>query len=225
MNAVLEEVRLPEGLLLNDLGDIDGVKVLTERVKKRKDAYSEAKARPHICADRSRLATQSWKETEGEHVYLRRAKLFARICEQVPIAIFDGELVVGSQTQYARGCSPPLDWSRATAKEVLAGGKNVGRSEVLQCDIPDEVFAAIKEDAAYWQDKSPEDVMRRMTEQHFNMNWADLVAPGIDYSIFSAGTPAWSRDADYGKVLQIGPRGSNCRSGGETQGTDVRERR
>ena len=204
---VVKKVRNPNGRLLHDVEDIDGVKVLTERVKKRSEEYSKAKARPRITAGRSHLATQSWKETEGEDIYLRRAKLFARICEQVPIAIFDDELIVGSQTQYVRGCSPPLDWSTDAGDEVLAGNKDVGRSEALKCDISDEDFLAIKEDVAFWHGKSPDVIIKKVTEQQLGMSVDELIAPGITLSPFGHATPIWHHDADYERILRIGLKG------------------
>ena len=93
----------------NVLDEISGLVVLTDRVKKRKDEYMAAT--PHPCAVRSRLITESWKETEGEPLDVRRAKLFKKIMEGLPVVIRDGELVVGSQTKYVRGAGP---WRRHT---------------------------------------------------------------------------------------------------------------
>ena len=54
---------------------IDEIKktvALTERVKRRKDEFLAAI--PHVTSERSRLFTQSWKETEGEPITIRRAR-------------------------------------------------------------------------------------------------------------------------------------------------------
>jgi hypothetical protein len=57
---------------------IDNIEVLTPRIESLRNLYYESEA--YICPVRSHLATLSWKETEGQPLHLRRAKLFAKIC-------------------------------------------------------------------------------------------------------------------------------------------------
>ena len=57
---------------------------------------------PVIEADRAVFLTESYKETEGEPVIFRRAKAFQAICEELPITIRPGELIVGSTTHGAQ---------------------------------------------------------------------------------------------------------------------------
>ena len=71
--------------------EIDRVNVLTKRVQKRRDEYLAAAQ--HICAERSRLVTESWKETEGQPMVLRRAKLLFKMLQGLSITIKDGELI------------------------------------------------------------------------------------------------------------------------------------
>lgn len=59
---------------------------------------------PEIESARAVLLTESFQETEGEPIVLRKAKAFYHICKNIPIVIRDGELVVGSSTLKARGC-------------------------------------------------------------------------------------------------------------------------
>ena len=80
---------------------IDTINPRTPRIETLLDRYYNSTVR--ICPLRSHLATLSWKETEGQPIHLRRARLFEKICDEIPIAIFDGELIVGAQTAYPRG--------------------------------------------------------------------------------------------------------------------------
>jgi len=48
------------------------------------------------------------KLTEGEPVVLRRAKAFAAVCREMPIEIFDDELIVGWFDYEAHGCALPV---------------------------------------------------------------------------------------------------------------------
>jgi hypothetical protein len=57
--------------------EVNEVVAFTDRVIRRKEEYLAAI--PHVDSLRSRLVTESWKETEGEPLHIRRAKLFHRI--------------------------------------------------------------------------------------------------------------------------------------------------
>ena len=59
---------------------------------------------PEIEPARAVLLTESYKETEGEPIIMRRAKAFAHILANIPITIRDEELIVGSSTLAPRGC-------------------------------------------------------------------------------------------------------------------------
>jgi len=52
---------------------------------------------PRICHERACLYTQSWKETEGQPVVIRRAKALEKILSGVSIFIRPGELIMESQ--------------------------------------------------------------------------------------------------------------------------------
>lgn len=62
---------------------------------------------PEIESARARLLTESYMNTEGEPVIIRRAKAFAHILTYLPITIRPEELIVGSTT-----LAPPPTWSR-----------------------------------------------------------------------------------------------------------------
>jgi formate C-acetyltransferase len=195
-----------EGQIFHDLEDIYGVNVLTERVKKRKQAFMD-EPKPRVDSARSHLATESWKETEGEHIYMRRARVFARICEGMPIGIFDDELIVGNQTRYVHGCSLALDWSVEAAEELLAGMRNVARGEAVQCIVSDDDLKIIEGDLAYWKGKTPEEILTRSIDEYFGIDYRELIAPGIATVRFGQSTPVWPHSGDYGKVLNKGLKG------------------
>lgn len=72
---------------------------------------------PEIESARAVLITESYKDTEGEPVIIRRAKAFAHILDYIPIIIRNKELVVGSTTIAPRGCQTypefSFDWLEA----------------------------------------------------------------------------------------------------------------
>ena len=63
--------------------------------KLKADLFKEM---PQIEADRAVLLTESYMQTEGEPIILRRAKAFENILDKIPITIRDDELIVGSAT-------------------------------------------------------------------------------------------------------------------------------
>ena len=73
----------------------------TERTRKLKEAYMAQK--PSICAERSVLLTQSYKETEALPPVLRQAMAFDKVLSEMPIWIQDGELIVSNVASRPRG--------------------------------------------------------------------------------------------------------------------------
>ena len=63
-------------------------------------------ASPYLCIERARLVTQSYRETEHEHILTRRAKAFDSIMRNMNVYILDDELIVGHQASRQR--SAPL---------------------------------------------------------------------------------------------------------------------
>jgi formate C-acetyltransferase len=131
--------------------EVNSVNVLTERVKKRRQEYLNSKM--HICAARSRLVTKSWKETDGQPAIIRAARSFQKIMEEHPVVIHDGELIVGSQTKYVRGASPPVEWGGEThldaVKAALKHGYRYAGTTITENDAK-----SLFQDLEYWKDKS-----------------------------------------------------------------------
>jgi pyruvate formate-lyase/glycerol dehydratase family glycyl radical enzyme len=138
--------------------EIGKLNVLTDRVKKRKDAVQAAQL--HVCSERSRLVTESWKETEGQPLRIRRAKLFQHMLQGLSIGIRDGELIVGAQSKYIRGASPCIDFNPAAAFEAVE--KPQGSSEAVTAILSEEDKKQLFEDAEYWKGKSPGEMIDEM---------------------------------------------------------------
>jgi pyruvate-formate lyase len=116
------------------------------RIEALRQHYYESEV--HICSERSHLATESWQETEGQPLDIRRAKLFEKICDEIPIAIFNHELIVGSQTHYFRGVGLQLDFNSRVGSEVEGGERRL-RAEQTKGVISDEDLKTIVEDSRY----------------------------------------------------------------------------
>jgi len=103
---------------------------LNERLFQLKDAMFSA---PRIISvDRARLAMESWKETEGEDIELRRAKMFKKILEGVPIAIYDFDMVVGRETEHLIGAPVFVDETGDCIPGLWDEGDSLSRAMVFQ---------------------------------------------------------------------------------------------
>jgi pyruvate formate-lyase/glycerol dehydratase family glycyl radical enzyme len=60
-------------------------------------------ATPELFADRALSATRSFRETEGQPLAVRRARMLSRILADHPAVIQDGEMLVGTKTRRPRG--------------------------------------------------------------------------------------------------------------------------
>ncbi|MBQ8497336.1 MAG: glycyl radical protein [Clostridia bacterium] len=158
------------------------------------------KKMPEIEADRAVLLTESYKETEGEPIILRRAKAFAHILKNIPITIRDEELIVGSATQAPRGCQTfpeySFEWLEAEFDTV----------ETRAADpfyISEQTKAALREVHQYWKGKT--------TSELATSYMAPEALTAIDHNIFTPGNYFYNGighvTVDYGKVLRIGYSG------------------
>ena len=187
------------------LAQIDELK-LSERLIRWKKARSSTPFR--ICVERDRLAMESWKETEGEDIEIRRAKLFQKIAEGLPINIFDFDLIVGrvssglldavTQCDIAGDYIPGL-WDEEEYDEEFdltltkRGGLSTHDREVL------------REAARYFHPKSPwvhvGDAWRRVVGSWVDdLEEARLKDPWLSAAFFPATVtaPLW------GRVLETG---------------------
>lgn len=85
--------------------------MLSERMRKAKDNYIHAK--PAISCERAHIWTESYKRTEGLSAALRRAIAFRDVCRDLPVKIFEGELIVGAIGEF-RKCgilTPEFSWT------------------------------------------------------------------------------------------------------------------
>jgi pyruvate-formate lyase len=85
---------------------IDAIK-LSERNQQWKKAMKESGWK--LFADREQWTVASWRETDGEDIQMRRARLFQKIVENVEIRIHDYDGIVGRPTPTVIGCATSFD--------------------------------------------------------------------------------------------------------------------
>lgn len=88
------------------LQQIDTIQ-LSERIVTWKKAMRAAPWK--LFAEREEYTVASWRETEGEDIQLRRAKLIKKILDNISIAILDFDVIVGRSTPSVIGTCTAID--------------------------------------------------------------------------------------------------------------------
>ena len=104
-----------------------------------------------IDMDRARLVTRAYRETEGQPWAIRRAKAVEKLCEEMPIFIKPGELIVGD----ANGAPDEIRWypehNAWWMPEAVTTG---GFSEMVTEEERKEIIEDI---CKYWKGRSVRD--------------------------------------------------------------------
>lgn len=123
----------------------------TPRVERMRNAFFDLE--PTVSIDRARIEARVMKETEGEPVITRRAKVFAAAVREMPIDIGPDELVVGGTSNRSRCANLfPGTWQSQARKTNLPG-------------LNDEDMRELDEELApYWKEQ------KRHVSWHYGHN-------------------------------------------------------
>lgn len=186
------------------LNEIDKVNILTERIEKRTKAYRGAM--PFISGEKARLLTESWQETEDEPIPIRRAKGFAKVLDEIPIAIREGELIVGSQTEHIIGCFAFPEWdAELCLKEFEDRAIFSMDKDHYEAETDEKQKQMILEAARFWKGKS---VVEKI-EGTLNRLWGNRMKELYDARVFFKpfNRPPSGGTVNYQKVLNYGLHG------------------
>ncbi|MBI2858088.1 MAG: hypothetical protein HYX90_03320, partial [Chloroflexi bacterium] len=141
---------------------IDGVRLSTRLDTERAEFF---KRELEVTGDRSVLAVESWKESEGDALDVRWARLVLKWAEQMPIVIFKGQLVVGSQTKLFRGADPWVEYEAPNLLEIMEADKRQLRQSAARVSsCTDEEWEAVAEAVSFFSGKTPVDAMFKNME-------------------------------------------------------------
>ncbi|MFZ5633788.1 MAG: glycyl radical protein [Bacillota bacterium] len=130
------------------------------------DEISRGMFRPEIRLDlqRSRLMTQSFRETDGQAMVLRRARALAHVLNHMDIFIQDWERIVGYQTSSPEGLYHPIDMNWRSVKRLV-------NSEAGKTLLDDGGRKELDELCAYWQGKCMSDRQQEMFSGDLAKYW------------------------------------------------------
>ncbi|MBI2957653.1 MAG: hypothetical protein HYY32_02300 [Chloroflexi bacterium] len=144
-----------EGLLRQ----IDGIR-LSPRLRAEREQFFAHEL--EITSDRAVLAMESWKETQGDVLDVRWARLVEKWAARLPIVIFKDQLVVGNQTKLFRGADPWVEYDAPNVVEVMEKDKRQIRTSAARVSgCEDEVWEAIEETVRFFLGNTPVDAMFR----------------------------------------------------------------
>jgi len=111
---------------------------------------------PQMCIERARLVTQSYLETEGEPMIIRRSKALAKVLREMTVFIQKDQLIVGNQASRLR-FSPLFPETEAgyLEKEIDI----FAQREQDRLLVPDQVRRELEEFVfPYWRGRTTEDI-------------------------------------------------------------------
>lgn len=142
---------------------------------------------------RSRFFTESFRQTDGEAMVLRRAKALANLLEKMGIFIRDHERIVGYQTSDINGIYHPIDQNWKSPRRLV-------HSEAGKTLLDDAGKKELDELCAYWKGKSMSDRHQAAIPESLRKYWT------------YEGTFLWSQLSelgipDYERLFETGLRG------------------
>ncbi|MHC1696912.1 MAG: formate C-acetyltransferase/glycerol dehydratase family glycyl radical enzyme [Geobacteraceae bacterium] len=179
-----------------DVANLPGATAKVEAIKER-----FIKITPEICAERAKLITESYKETEGRPMSIRRAKALEKILMGMSVCIEDDELIVGNQCSMPR--SAPVypefscEWLEAELDRLAKRTADVFL-------ISEEVKKTLREDVfPYWKGKTNQEIATALMKPEA-LEAQDAVVYTVGNYYFNG---VGHISANYGKVMREGLNG------------------
>ena len=146
-------------------------KVVSRAIRNIKRGYVDDESkrgmfRPEIRLDlqRSRLITESYKETDGESMVIRRAKALANLLKKMDIFIRGHERIVGYQTSDPNGIYHPIDQNWKSVKRLV-------NSEAGKTLLDDAGRKELEELCEYWKGRSMSDRHQQILPEDLSQYW------------------------------------------------------
>jgi pyruvate-formate lyase len=183
---------------------------LSERLRRLRDRYFAES--PTTCTDRLKLVMESWRETQGEDIELRRAKMLQKVADHIPLAIHGGELTAGSITPAFRGAHPAIDYDAEYLKQPGVVQEKVDGHEVtfgspeIRGDVSDNALDICREAADFFKGQTPAELMRQVATGLSGTWYEDVMelkanTPRYEDLPFLMGIPLWEKLLAQGQGL------------------------
>jgi pyruvate formate-lyase/glycerol dehydratase family glycyl radical enzyme len=186
------------------LREIDNLE-LSDRIRQWKKAMKGCPSQIYV--DRQKLALESWKETEGEDIEIRRAKLFKKIVENIPIKILDFDVLVGRLTPGVIGASTAIDIVGDYIPGIWNDDGKIRLSVTNDGTLSRQDLEILRESASYFRGKTAPDQAYKALRSLVG-TWAEdyEAAKGKDPVLSTGIFPGTSATVMWKKILTKGLR-------------------
>ena len=186
------------------LDQIDKLEI-SERIQQWINAVKESRWK--LFADRERWTVASWKETEGEDIQIRRAKLLNKILENIEIKIQDFDIIVGRLTPDVIGCATAFDISGDYIPDIWKDTAELNITMDANVGLDAESLEVLRESARLFRGSTAPEMTYKAWES-IEGSWvtdaekARLKDPTLDSGIFPQSTSVLM----WEKILRQGIR-------------------
>ncbi len=167
-----------------------------------------------VSPDRERWTVKSWKETEGEDLEIRRAKLLACILDNLTIAIQPYDEIVGRPTPWVIGCQTSFDVCGDYIPGIWDDSGDFAATLDASVHIDAEGLEILRESARLFRGKTMPEMTYKAWEALVGSWEKDAEASKLkDPSLDSAITGQSTSVLHWDKILEVGLRGyiEQCR--------------
>lgn len=200
----------PAGLTGGD--QEEGSSPVSPRINKLKESLLAGT--PEIDPERAVLITESYQETEGLPMIIRRAKALEKILENMTIVIRDEELIVGNQTKAPR--SSPV-FPEFSIKWLLSELDSLPKRKGDVFLVSQETKEKLQQIAGYWEGKTCQEYAASLMPQAAKDAQSGGVFTVGNYFFNGVGHIC----VDYAKVLAKGFKGIIEEALGEARKLDI----
>jgi len=192
------KVKVDVGLLQ----EIDLAKLDDKRIR-WKAAVKTAPYKLHV--DRQKYATESWKQTEGEDIEIRRAKLFEHVVRNIELSILDFDYIVGRVGPTVVGAYTAIDTCGDYLDGIWNDDGNVQFSMNDSSQLTREELEILRDAARTFGGKSPADMGNKIWEDLLGTWPQDILAARLKDPPLNTGNFGNSTNTiDFGKILNKG---------------------
>ena len=161
-----------------------------------------------IYTDRERWTVKSWRETEGEDIQIRRAKLLACVLDNIEINIHLFDEIVGRPTPGVIGCATAIDCCGDYIADIWRDDGTINATMDASAVLSAEDIQILRESSRVFSGKTFPEMSNKAWEALVG-SWvkdveaAKLKDPAIDGGITGQATST----LNWTKILRMGLRG------------------
>lgn len=199
---------------------------LSDRIQEWKQAVNSSGWK--LFADRENWTVASWKETEGEDIQIRRAKLLKKILENIEIAIQDYDVIVGRLTPNVIGCATSFDISGDYIPGLWDDKGEINVTMDANVGLDNESIETLRTSARLFKGKTAPEMTYKAWNELVG-SWAEdteqakIKDPTLDVGIFAQCTSVlmWEKILAKGIRSFIEEAQSHIDDFTNNQGTDI----